>query len=1020
MNLKPNAFLFTLLFFISFAAQGQIRYGSYDPAKMVTREKLSLLKKLDDLSPDQRQLLDGIYDEYGTTVKERMDEAYKKQNWESLRDDFVNLALEKDKLIFDLLNEEQYQIYDELAEEQRMSKEGEDASHRSVVDSLKANDTPSVVVGKIQDPATQEFLPGATVVLRNLKDSSKTRYAITSVEGQFIIQNVHRAFYRLYITSVGHKTYTQTIRLMKSTDLGTIRIAPDTTMLKELVVEREVVAVEQKGDTILYNADAYKVNASATVADLVRKLPGMVIDENGVTANGEQIQQVLVDGKRFFGQDALLSLNALPAEIVDRVEVFDEKSEKAQFTGNDDGNTKKTINVVTKEDKRNGYFGNVYGGYATDERYKAGFNINMFKGNQRLSLLGMSNNINVQNFSDEALAEIPGGRWRYRNDANSGISRTDGLGLNYSNDLGSKGTIETSYFLNKVNNVNNQVRNRKTFVEGGTQDYAETRTSESDNINHRVEMNLEYNISEKDRLEISPSFNLGKSDGVESNIGRTLDVDSTVINRIENNLSNTSVNNNFSVSSAYMHRFNDAGRTVRIDGSTYFNDYSTNKNFSDVVLDSMMLYQTNGNSQGIDAGLSFIEPIGSFGEITIGYDYRTAQNESDKQTYEIDATDGSQRFNSTLSSKFDQKNNRHVFNLSFTKKRLGNFFGVGVNLERSSLINSPIQPSGEKTKRTYFNFLPSINGSMRFENESGINYFTYAYSQLPQVNQFQPVVDNSNPLFFQLGNPELDQTLHYGGGLSYYKTNFETNNTFSNYLNVYTNFGYIAYDTRIAEQDSVYTGGIIVREGTQISSPFNTNGYWSVNNNTTYSMSLTKLKSKFNTSVDLGYTRTPGRINDFLNYSNNYSSKLNLALISNISEKLDFTIYYNIRGNLIINTVEHSPNSHYISQTAGINSDITIGNGWVFRNHIYHVRYDGVEEAFDTNYTMWTLSVAKKVFKDQSGELEASVYDLLKQNQNVTQSVSATYLEEVRTDVLQQYFMLTFSYRLSAFKSSGG
>ena len=328
------------------------------------------------------------------------------------------------------------------------------------------------VLGKVVDKADGKEIPGVTVLLVNVKDSTRSRYGVTDEKGSFRIDRLEKAFYRLNITSLGYKPYSRLLRI--STDnlnFGAIAIKEDTKYLDNVEVVGEAIPMEIKGDTVMYNADAFKVNADASTADLISKMPGIVVDNSGVSANGEKIEQVLLDGKRFFGQDPLLSLNTIPAEVVNQVEVFDQQSERSQFTGFDDGNTTKTMNVVTKENKRNGLFGKFYGGYGTDDRYSGGVNLNSFNKGRQLTLLGMTNNINQQNFSSEDLAGVGGLRWtqgriqrwapgggnnNFMTGTQNGITSTNSVGLNYSDNIGKKATFEGSYFFNNTHNTNDQ------------------------------------------------------------------------------------------------------------------------------------------------------------------------------------------------------------------------------------------------------------------------------------------------------------------------------------------------------------------------------------------------------------------------------------------------------------------------------------------------------------------------------------------------------------------------------------
>ncbi|MDZ7604307.1 MAG: carboxypeptidase-like regulatory domain-containing protein [Cyclobacteriaceae bacterium] len=173
------------------------------------------------------------------------------------------------------------------------------------------------VSGVVVDESDGSTIPGAAVVMINVKDSTRSRYGITNEQGVFMITNMEKAFYRVSVSSLGFQSYSKIFRTaVGNVDLGTITLLQDTKMLENINVVGEVIAVEQKGDTVLYNADAFKVNPDATTADLVSKMPGITVDKSGVSANGEKVQQVLLDGKRFFGQDPLLSLNTIPAEVV--------------------------------------------------------------------------------------------------------------------------------------------------------------------------------------------------------------------------------------------------------------------------------------------------------------------------------------------------------------------------------------------------------------------------------------------------------------------------------------------------------------------------------------------------------------------------------------------------------------------------------------------------------------------------------------------------------------------------------
>ena len=313
-----------------------------------------------------------------------------------------------------------------------------------------------------------------------------------------------------------------------------------------------------------------------------------------------------------------------------------------------------------------------------------------------------------------------------------------------------------------------------------------------------------------------------------------------------------------------------------------------------------------------------------------------------------------------------------------------------------------------------------VMGRLEFKGDLNM-FFRYTTStNEPSVNQLQDVIDNSNPLFFSMGNPDLGQSYSHSLMMRLQKVNTDKNTSLANFTRIQATSNYITNATEFAEKDSVYAGGIVVQEGTQISLPINLNGYWNVMNNSTYSLSLSKIKSNLNTSVGLGYVRRPGRTEGITNISNTYSVDFRFGLASNISEKVDFNTYYNVSANTVYNSIESKSNSNsqYISQTVGGKLNLIFWKGFVFRNDIYFEHYNGMSDNFNSSYILWNMSIGRKFLKNDLGEIELTAFDLLNQNQSFSQNITPNYIEEIRTEVLKQYFMLKFTYQLRKFKAS--
>lgn len=285
--------------------------------------------------------------------------------------------------------------------------------------------------------------------------------------------------YTLQISYVGYKTYKEAVIIPSSGEKKVnVTMREDVNLLDEVSVNVRATRAEQKGDSLLYNAEAFKVMQGSSAEDLLAKMPGIVVEGGSIQAQGEEVKKVLVDGKEFFDGDVNLAIKNLPSDIIAGIEVFDKKSEQAEFTGFDDGEEIKTINIVTKGGFRQGTFGEVSAGYGTEDRYKVNGNVNFFNEDRRISLLGMSNNVNQQNFSQEDLAGVMssgasgkrrgGGRNGGRGGAfggnasdfmvgsTGGVTSSNGLGINYVDQWGEKWKVTGSYFFNQSDNLTQQ------------------------------------------------------------------------------------------------------------------------------------------------------------------------------------------------------------------------------------------------------------------------------------------------------------------------------------------------------------------------------------------------------------------------------------------------------------------------------------------------------------------------------------------------------------------------------------
>ena len=266
------------------------------------------------------------------------------------------------------------------------------------------NPEPITINGIVRDQADKSPLPGAHISLRNMRDTTRVYNAITDSKGNFSI-TATRGGYIMKVSFIGYQPVEKNIRATENPfDTGISLLSQADEFLAEVQIAGQASTAILKGDTIQFNATAFKANPDASAEDLIRKMPGITVDGTGVKTQGEDVKKVLVDGREFFGDDPSIALRNLPADMIERIQVYDRMSDQSQLTGFDDGQAVKTINIITRLDRRTGQFGKVYSGYGDAERYQAGISTNIFKNDTRISIIGMSNNINQQNFTSEDLS----------------------------------------------------------------------------------------------------------------------------------------------------------------------------------------------------------------------------------------------------------------------------------------------------------------------------------------------------------------------------------------------------------------------------------------------------------------------------------------------------------------------------------------------------------------------------------------------------------------------------------------
>ncbi len=546
------------------------------------------------------------------------------------------------------------------------------------------------IVGTTLDSVGRSPVVGAYVSIEVPGKPDKPIYTTTSLDGKFEFTGLIPQKYLLKVSYLSYRNSERTVDVKDPvTNVGTIILTEAAQDLKEVQVVGQIQQSQMKGDTTQFNAAAFKTNPDANVEDLIQKMPGIAIVNGEVQAQGEKVQRVLVDGKQFFGDDATLALRNLPAEIVDKIEVFDRQSDQAQLTGFDDGNAQKTINIVTRADRNAGKFGKAFAGYGSDDRYMAGGNLNIFGKQKRISIIGLSNNINQQNFASQDLAGVlgssggggggrgsrggdgGGGSWGGGGSAGNflvgqqnGITNTSAFGLNYTDKWGEKMEVTGSYFFNRSGNANTQATNRETFLSNGSQFYREQKSNANTNLNHRVNFRFEYTIDKNNTIIFSPSVNWQDNQSTTLRIGATTLGNGTLLNETNNDRFTQSNALSSTNSLLWRHRFAKAGRTFSVnlsgnvnnrtsDGSLYAMNryYASNRNPSDTI---DQISNAKSDNVRMSANANYTEPLSKMVQLQLNYNVSLSNSDSRSETYNFtDSERGYSRLDTLLSNTFD-------------------------------------------------------------------------------------------------------------------------------------------------------------------------------------------------------------------------------------------------------------------------------------------------------------------------------------------------------------------------------
>ncbi|MDP3830508.1 MAG: TonB-dependent receptor [Ignavibacteriaceae bacterium] len=905
------------------------------------------------------------------------------------------------------------------------------------------------VKGSIRDNADNNELVGANIAIKPVREGAQTYYTTSNINGYFEMNNIPQGRYLIEITFIGYDSYQDTVRpRQRSVVEFNISLKRSFIELEQVDVTAKAITAEQKGDTIQFNARAFKVNPDANAEDLITKIPGLVREGGVVKAQGEDVKQVLVDGKPFFGDDPNIALRNLPADLIEKIQIFDKLSDQSQFTGFDDGNTSKTINIITRADRRTGQFGKLYGGYGTNDRFTSGGNVNYFNSDTKISVIGLGNNVNLQNFSQQDLIGLSGGSSRSRGGGGGGrggmgggfrpggdvgnflVGAQDGntdtysLGLNYMDEWVDYLRVSGSYFFNLSNVDNDQILKRNYFTESSFgQLYNESSLSNKDNYNHRFDARIEYTIDSSNSFIFTPRFSYQDNRSTERVFGTNLNDSLIAISGTKYNYQSSSNAFNFSNELLYRHKFDLPGRTLSTNISTSVN----NRNSPFDIISENQYFLSGGiefldqntdqfvNSYSLSSNINYTEPLTEESQLQLNVAGSLSKNSSDKKTYNINPISNlHDLLDPLLSNEYDNDYVRFIPGISYRIRSEEMNFNAGLSYQHSSLKGEQIYPYYYQVKKEYNNLLWNARFSYRFTQTNNIRMNYNTNVNAPSISQLQNTIDNSNPLYLRTGNQFLNEEFTHRLFTRYMQTDLSNGSNLFTLLFLSYTKNYIGTKTIVAKNDTTFQG-YQINKGTQISFPVNLDYSFSARTMLNYGFPVNFISSNLNLNASYNYSLTPSLFNENLNYNQNHGFGAGFNLSSNISEKIDFRVSYSPTYNFSRNDIQSSLNTDYLVHTASGFVNLIFFDDYFIRNDLAYYYNTGLSADVNRAFYLWNVGIGMYIFSDKSGVLKFEINDVLNQNESLNKTISETYIEEKSNRVLRQYFLLTFTYNLKIF-----
>lgn len=902
---------------------------------------------------------------------------------------------------------------------------------------ITANAQKKGISGTVTDTLNKQNLHQATISLLRAKDSVLIAFTRTSKNGQFKLEHNYTGKGILLATYPTYADYFDTLTIGNDNyEIGIIQLTTKAHLLSDVTVVQKIAAVRMKGDTLVYKADSFKVKEGASVEELLKKFPGIQVDKNGtITAQGTKVEKVLVDGEEFFGDDPTIATKNLNASMVNEVQVFDKKSDQSTFTGIDDGSTTRTINLKLKDDAKKGWFGKAEISSNGNERWNNSLMANSFKKKRKFSAFGITSstgktgldwtergqfggddNSNMTITDDGGMYMTWGGGDGFDNSNywGEGIPRSWTAGLNYSNKFkNDKQSVNGSYKYGKIINEGFGSTIAQSILPDTLFFNNDRRTVFGNKDRHSINGSFDWLVDSFFSIKATVVATKGKQTGNSIFYSESLNAFNQFVNKSNRTNSSNADNQSLKTTLLLRKKFKKRGRTISLnieqsfnesDGTSYLyavNDFYNKLgiiNISDTT-DQQKLNNANNNS--LSSKLAFTEELRKDLTLELSYGIKYNQSKNKLLSYDKNIDGNYTLLNNQFSNDFDFTvlTNQAGSIIRLNKKKVSFSAGGDItfaNFKQIDLIKDTLY------NYQFTNFFPRANFAYKFNANKRINFNYNGNTRQPSIQELQPLANNNNPLFIQVGNPNLKQEFNHKFNLSFNNYQVLKNRGF--------NIGIRGSFVDNAIRSSILTDST----GKTISQSVNADGNYNYSTNIGFNSKLSKLEMNLYVSYDYNFNNNISIVNNLRNETKNDRHSIYLNLSKDVEEKYNFWLYGSMSYNISTSSIRPEINTKF--WTANLGSELNIQLPWKLElNNSVDIELRQKTPLFsgNNNVTVWNAYLAKKILKNDKSQLRISAFDILNQNRGYSRNISNTMLTENNFNQLAQYFTLSFIWNFT-------